>query len=121
MAASRLLIQDFAGVTVVTITDANIIDATVIDGIGKELYTLVDVQNKRQMILDFTKVKTLSSHSLGVLLTLKKKVAEIKGTLVLCAVRKEISKIFMLTGLDKQFTFFPDDAAALDSFGVRVK
>jgi|CXWL01.1.fsa_nt_gi anti-anti-sigma factor len=121
MTASRLMIQDFAGVTVVTLSDSSIIDAAIIDSIGRELYALVDVQNKRQMVLDFTNVKTLSSHSLGVLLTLKKKIAEIKGVLALCAVRKEITKIFSLTGLDKQFTFFPDDAAALQSFGVRVK
>jgi anti-anti-sigma factor len=121
MPVSHILIQDYAGVTVVTLTEASIIHTHVIEEIAKELYPLVDAQNKQKLIIDFSNVKLLASHTIGVLVTLHKKVAAIKGTLVFCAVRKEVMKIFQITGLDKQYSFFPDDAAALASFGVRVK
>ncbi len=115
-----MLIEDYAGVTVVTFTDSSILDAGTIDQMGRDLYYLTDQQNKQKLVLDFSNVKFLSSHALGVLLTLRKKVEEIKGSMVISGLRKELSKLFTLTGLEKTFTFYPDDQKALESFGVRV-
>lgn len=119
-AGSRLLIEDYAGVTVVTFTDSSILDAGTIDQIGRDLYHLTDVQNKQKLVLDFTNVKFLSSHALGVIMTLQRKCQAIKGTLVIAALRKELMKVFSLTGLDKLFKFYPTDRDALEVFGVRV-
>ncbi len=121
MASSRIVIEDYAGVTVVTIADSSILDAMVIEQMGKELYNLVDSQNKQKLVLDFCNVKFLASQTLGVLLTLHKKSIAIKGTMVLCGLRKELMKVFSITNLDKILKFFPDDAAALEFFDVRVK
>jgi anti-sigma B factor antagonist len=121
MAKTSLLTEDYAGVTLVTFTDTSILDGAVIEELGKALYQLVDQQNKRRVVLDFSNVKFLSSHALGVLLTLYKKAREIKGEVVLCGLRADLKKVFTLTNLDKVFQFFPDDAAALASFGVRVQ
>lgn len=120
MASSHLLIEDYAGVTVVTFTDSSILDAATIDQIGKDLYHLTDVQNKQKLVLDFTNVKFLSSHALGVFMTLQRKANAIKGVMVIAALRKELMKVFNLTGLEKLFKFFPSDTAALESFGVRL-
>jgi anti-anti-sigma factor len=120
LAGSRILVEDYAGVTVVTPTDGALIDSSVIDQMAKDLYHLVDVQNKQRLVVDFSNVKLLGSHALGVLLTLLGKSKQIKGKLALCGLRKELQKVFTLTGLDKQFAFYADDAAALLSFGVRV-
>jgi hypothetical protein len=35
--------------------------------------------------------------------------------------KAELKKVFTLTNLDKVFKFFPNDAAALASFGVHLK
>ena len=121
MPASRIVIQDYAGVTVVTFSDRSILDTGTIDQLGKELYQLTDAQHKQKLVLDFCNVHFLSSHALGVLLTLSKKVAAIKGKMVVCSMKGELMQVFKITGLDKMFKFFPDDAAALDSFGVSVK
>lgn len=121
MAASNLLIEDYAGVTLVTFTDPSILDAATIEQIGRDLYKLTDEQNKQKLVLDFSKVKFLSSHALGVFITLQKKAADIKGTMVFAGLRKELMKVFSLTGLDKMFKFFPTDAAAMESFGVRLR
>lgn len=121
MPASRLVIQDYAGVTVVTFSDSSILDTATITQLGNDLFQLPDVQNKQKIVLDFINVKFLSSHALGILITLNKKLAAIKGTLSICSLRPELMKVFTITSLDKLFKFFPSDAAALKSFGVHVK
>jgi anti-anti-sigma factor len=121
MANSRLLIQDYAGVTVVTFTESSILDSATIDQLGKDLYHLADTLHKQKLILDFANVKFLSSQVLGILITLNRKTAAIKGTLVLSALKPDLMKVFTITSLDKLFKFFPDDATALASFGVHVK
>jgi anti-sigma B factor antagonist len=121
MAGSRMMIEDYAGVTVVTFSDTSILDSATIDQIGRDLYPLADAQNRRKLVLDFSNVKFLSSQALGILITFQKKVAAIQGTLVLCGLRPELMKIFTITSLDRLFQFFPEDAAALKSFGVNVQ
>ncbi len=121
MDKARLLIQNYAGVTVVTFQEASILDSNVIDQIAEELYELTDKQHKKQMVLDFSNVKFLASHALGVLITLNKKVQAIKGTLALCSMRKDLMEVFKITRLDKVFNFYKDDTEALKSFGVHVR
>ncbi|MCG8405777.1 MAG: STAS domain-containing protein [Phycisphaerales bacterium] len=121
MGNSRLLIENYAGVVVVTFQDSSILDMAVIDQIGKDLYELADKQNKQKLVLDFSNVKFLASQALGVLLTLHKKCQAIKGNMVLCGLRKDLMKVFSITNLDKIFKFFPDDAAALGHFKVSVR
>jgi anti-sigma B factor antagonist len=116
-----MLVEDYAGVTVITFTDSSILDTATIDQLGRDLYRLVDVEDKKKLVLDFTHVKFLSSHALGIFITLQKKTQAAKGSMVISALRKELMKVFSLTGLDKMFKFFPNDAKALDSFGVRVQ
>jgi anti-anti-sigma factor len=115
-----MLINDYAGVTVVTFTDSSILETGAIDQIAKDLYFLVDSQAKQKIILDFSKVKSMSSQGLGVLISLNKKLAAIKGGLALCGVRPEIKKLFSITGLEKEFKFHADDRAALSAWKVNV-
>ncbi len=121
MANSRLLVEDYAGVAVVTFQDASILDMTHIDQIGRELYRMVDEGNRQKMVLDFSNVRFLASQTLGILLTLQKKSKAIDGSLVLCGLRTELMKVFAITSLDKLFKFFNDDAAALKHFKVHVR
>ncbi|HPF37599.1 MAG TPA: STAS domain-containing protein [Phycisphaerae bacterium] len=120
MADTRLLVTDYAGVTVVTFQDNSILDARQIDQIGRELYELADKKDKRKFILDFSNVRFLGSQTLGVLINLHKKAAAGKGEVVLCCLRKDLLKVFKITSLDKVFKFFNDDASALKHFGVHV-
>jgi anti-anti-sigma factor len=121
MPETRFLVVDNEGVIVNSFNDSSILDTATIEQLGRDLYQYPDVQHKQKLVLDFSNVKFLSSHALGILLTLNKKLAAIKGTLAICGLRSELMKVFTITSLDKMFKFYPDDAAALKSFGIHVK
>jgi len=118
MSESQLLVNTESGVTVVTFRTASILDGSAIEGIGRELFDLVDNQAQRKLILDFHQVKFLSSSMLGVLIQLQKKAGAIKGRAVIVNLKPELRKVFTITRLDKLFTFFDSDRDALESFGV---
>lgn len=118
MAAARLLIHAIRDVTVVTFVETHIRDLPQIEQIGTELYDLVDNRAVRKLILDFSKVQILSSQALGVLITLQKKMAAAKGKISLCSLKKELARVFDIAQLGKVFKFYPDEDAALASFGV---
>jgi anti-anti-sigma regulatory factor len=50
---------------------------------------------------------------LGVMLNVHKKIADRKGWLGICGLKKDLHKVFRLTKLDKVFNFYDDQDAAL--------
>ena len=116
MAGSKLLIQDRAGVTLVTFEDTALVHGQTIEQTAAELYELIDRKNTQKLILDFSNVKLLASQMLSVLLTLNNKSKGINGELVLCGLGDELKSVFAITNLDKVFTFFTDSSSALTHF-----
>ncbi len=114
----RLVIHPIRDVTIVNFNESSILDALQVEQIGQELYALVDERACRKIILDFEKVKMLSSSALGVLITLRKKAEKIKGTVVLCAMKPDLLKLFKITKLDKLFKHYDNEAKALESYGI---
>ena len=114
----KLLTHHMRDVTVVNLNDCSILDAQQVEELGEELSHLVDDRACRKIVIDFTKVKFLSSSALGVLIRLQKKSKEIKGSVALCGLRKELMQIFKITSLDKLFTFYDTEEQALTAFGV---
>ena len=116
--APQLLVHQIRDVTIVNFNDPSLLDMMQVEQIGKELHKLVDERAYKKILLDFTKVKLLSSSALGVLITLQKKAREIKGRVVLCGLRPELRKVFKITSMDRLFDFYDDESAGLASFGV---
>jgi anti-anti-sigma factor len=65
------------------------------------------------VVLNFGGVSYVTSSNLAQLLKLKKRLAEAKRQLRLCAVTEEVFSVMMVTGLDKIFRFAPDPLTAL--------
>ena len=118
MAEAQLVVQNIGGVMVADFTDASILDAQAIEAIGRQLYELVDDQARRKILLDFSRVRFLSSSLLGVLISLQKKSQAIKGQVAICSLRPDLKKPFKITHLDKLFKFYDEEEDALNSFGV---
>ncbi len=119
MAANGVVVTPYQEMAVVTFTANSILDGQLIEEIGRDLYALVDEQARRKLILDFNAVRMLSSQMLGVLITLKKKAAAIKGRVVLCSIRPDLLKVFTLTKLDKVLEIVKDEGEAMSALGGR--
>jgi anti-sigma B factor antagonist len=118
MANSRIVVQNIKDVTVVDFADSSILEAAVIQQIANDIYKLVDNQAKRKLLLDFSRVRFLSSQALGMLLNLRKKVKAIDGDMVLCGLHPELRRIFKVTNLDKIFKFEETEREGLAYFNV---
>jgi len=118
MAEAQLLVQNIGGVVVVSFSSVAILDGPTIEAVARQLYTLVDDQAQRKILLDFSEVKFLSSSLLGVLIGLQKKAGAIKGRVVIAGLRPSLHRVFKITRLEKLFDFYEAEEPALNSFGV---
>ncbi len=114
----RLMTHQMRDVTVVNLHDSSILDTQQVDELGEELNKLVDERACKKIVIDFSKVKFLSSSALGVLIRMQKKAREIKGRVILCGLKKELLQVFKITSLDKLFEFTDNEEQALAVFGV---
>lgn len=117
--ASGLVIMPMQDVSLVDFQHASILDGQVIEAVGRDLYALVDDQARRKIILDFTKVRFLSSQMLGVIITLYKKSAAIKGQVVLCGLRPDLLKVFAIMKIDKLLKIVGTESQAMEAVGYR--
>jgi anti-anti-sigma factor len=117
----KLVTHAVSDVTIVRFDEPSILEAAMVERLGLELYRLVDQMNRTKLILDFSKVQFLASGAVGVVISLQKKVAAAKGKLVICALRRELTKVFQILKIEKLFTFCADEAAALKIFGFTAE
>ena len=117
MAEYRRLDVNLVGdVTVVRFRDEKIIEDINIQELGRELFQLVEVENRGKLLLNFSSVDFLSSAALGKLITLDKKVKAHAGVLKLSNIRPEIYEVFAITKLNRLFDIRDDEADALAAF-----
>jgi anti-sigma B factor antagonist len=112
----RLEVEQIGDVTVVNFVDRKILDEQNIIKIGEQLFSLVDQEGVKKMLLNFANVDYLSSAALGKLITLNKKVQGASGKLVLTNIKPEIFEVFQITKLDKLFKIKKDEQEGLQSF-----
>jgi anti-sigma B factor antagonist len=107
-------IQSSGNYTVVEFLTSSLMDPVQLESIGARLYRLVDEEDKRGIILDFAQVEFISSQFIGILLTLHKKLGEVKGgKLVLCGVGPRLSELIKITRLDRLLTIKPSRGEAM--------
>ncbi len=115
-ASRRLEVNEVNDVTVVHFQERKIIEDIGIHELSQELYRLVDVENRKKLVLNFSSVQFLSSTALGTLIKLYKKLRTRGGSMVLCAIKPEILQVFEICNLDRIFTIKEDEADALATF-----
>ena len=106
--------QPIGQVMVVEFKTPSLMDPLILEEIGKELYRLVDEEDKRRVILDFEKVQYLSSQAIGIVLTLNKKLAALKNSkFILCGVGPKLLELLKITRLDRILTVKPTQREAV--------
>ena len=112
----KLMVQTIRGITLVIFEDDSILDPLQVQDIGEKLHRLMDDEDRQRMILDFHKVKILSSQMLGVMIGMLKRMHGSKGRIVVCGMKAELYQVFKITNLDKLFSFYDNEGQALRSF-----
>lgn len=98
-------------VTVVNFVDKMILDETGIIHLGEQLSALAD--GPRKILCNFSNVEYLHNDALGKLITLRKSVLVVEGSLRLCCIRPRIKEVFIITKLNKLFDIFDTEQEAL--------
>ena len=96
--------------------DARVLEESQLDELYKEIMAEIEKTTEDRVILDFQKVKFMSSSMLGKLVAIHKKCKEFKVKLKFTAIDKEILQVFKITKLDKLFDIVSDEAAARKAF-----
>jgi len=112
----RINVAKIGDVTVVKFLDKKILDEANIQELGLELFSLIEHDNRKSILLNFTDVEFLSSAALGKLITLDRKVKASKGRLKMSNIRPEIFEVFQITKLNKVFDIRNDESEAVAAF-----
>ena len=107
-------VQNVEKFTVIEFKTASLMDQIILEDIGKELYRLVDEEDRRRIVMDFERVEYISSQMIGVILTMQKKLAGLKNSrFVLCAVGPKLMELLKITRLDRILTLKPSQREAV--------
>ncbi len=99
----RVSIQRGVDMAFVTLNDKEILDEAAIKELEKSIMVLVDEADQRNMLLDFSNVKFMSSAFLGLLVKIHKHLRERGGELKIRNVDPKIFRVFEITRLNKVF------------------
>ena len=93
--------------TVIEFQTPSLMNPQDLERIGSQLFAMVDEEKRTHLVLDFAKVKYLSSQAIGIILTLNKKLSGGTGggdSLVLCGVGPQLMQLLKITRLDRILT-----------------
>jgi anti-sigma B factor antagonist len=93
----------------VSFAHRRIIDDAILDGVGQELFGLVERDGARTFVLNFASVDYLGSAGLNFLVMLRRRVQSAGGKLCLCGLNPILQQAFTATKLTKLFEIRPDE------------
>src|SRR5579872_1271051 len=100
--------QQDGPITLIRFVNESLMNPQEIDRIGTSLYNKVEQDHRHQIVLDFARVRYLSSSAIGMLLNLKKKIPKAPdGKLLLVGVGPELLQLLKIANLHKVFSINP--------------
>jgi anti-sigma B factor antagonist len=103
------------GVTVVRFTRRTILDPGAIEAVGERLLDLVNNQGRRLLVLDFSRVESLTSGMLGKFAALHTIIDAAGGRLVFSGVGPFLQQIFAICNIPQSIALHPDESAAVQA------
>lgn len=100
---------------VAIVAPAGRIDTTTSGSVEEAIRKLVD-GGSRNVLVDLGGVEYISSAGLRVFLALAKRMRDLRGTLMLCAMTEPVRQVFQLAGFMPLFRVEPTQDAALAAF-----
>ena len=110
---SLIMASKIGEVTVVGFLTSQVLDEMNVQQLGQELDDLLEKEYAKLMVINFSKIKFLSSAVLGKLISLNKKIHAMKGRLAFCSINSDIMQVFKITKLDKLIPIRDDEDDAV--------
>ncbi len=112
----RISVDYVGNATVVSFKDEKLLEEQDINALQESIMSVIEsVSGPIKLILDFGRVKFLSSAVLGLLIRVSKRIYEREGQLRLCNLNPKIYEIFKITRLTKTFDIYNDVTSAAAS------
>jgi anti-sigma B factor antagonist len=105
-------LQPIKDVMVVEFRAPSLMDAVVLDKTGQRLYHLIEKEDRRKIILDFSSVQYVSSQAIGIIVNMNKKLGALKGKMILCGIGPRLQELLRITRLDKVLVIKPTQSDA---------
>jgi anti-anti-sigma factor len=99
----KISVENGTDVTIVTFEEENILEDQQIRKLERALMPVIRENQQKRLVLNFVKVKFMSSAFLGLLVKMHKRVVEADGHLQLFNLDPKIQKVFEITQLVKVF------------------
>lgn len=112
----HIRLEQVGDVSVITLVGSKWVDRGVIDEMGVELYSLVDQEGLKKILVNLDGVEYLASQALGKLIALQKKSDNSGGKVILCNIDPVVYEVLEITRLDKFFRIEKTERAALEVF-----
>jgi anti-sigma B factor antagonist len=116
----RLEVEEVGDVTVASFVDRVINDEQQIQVMGEQLFSLVDEQGRRKVLLNFGNVEYFSSAAHGKLITLQRKLRQAGGRLVLCGIDPELWEAFVSSKMSLLHEAYQTEEEALRALSGSV-
>ncbi len=104
---SRIKVEYGDQVTIITLEDENILEDLQIKKLEQALLPIIKEKGNHKLVLNFAKVRYMSSACLGLLVKVHKRIIDMEGHLQLCSLDPKIYKVFEITQLTKIFDIIP--------------
>ena len=111
--SSLIMAAEIGDVGVVSFLTSQVLDELNVQQLGQELTDLVEKRYMTKMVINFTKIRFLSSAVLGKLISLNKKINSEKGRLAFCCINADIMQVFKITRLDKLIAIYENEDDAV--------
>jgi len=108
-----LEVEDKDGVCVVRFLRPDLLHDETVECLGEQVRDLIQRGGCRRLVLHFGAVRRMSSHAVGELIVLLKRMLAAGGRLALCAFIPELRDTFALLRLDRIFTIRDTEEEAL--------
>ncbi len=99
----KIVVENGTDVTIVTFEDQTILEDQQIRKLERALMPVIRDNQDKRLVLNFAKVKFMSSAFLGLLVKVHKRVIEAGGHLQLFNLDPKIQKVFEITQLVRVF------------------
>jgi len=109
---SRLDFKQVGDVAVLHLV-ANKLDSTSFDVLTRKLYRLIDREGCKKIVLNLSDIEYFFSESVGLLVSIKKRVSQSGCDLRLCSLRPAVQDTLNLMQLDDLFEICDDEASAI--------